>query len=934
MAIAFSSEPLASLPPFWAKLDVHRDPPSYHPLIFHSLDVAAVVEALWDQVFPDVIRAALADSLGLDLAAARSWLVYLGAVHDIGKLSPGFQLRREAASLRTAIEAWDGVEQPTARVPHGLVSALALREFLTSGQIALSRDAAHELAAVAGGHHGVLPTSSALRIDPRAMGSSKWREARFSVAEHLATLLDLTAQRPEPASPSKLLPVAALLSIADWIGSDEHLFPYAAEISASRPLPGSDQYLRVARSSARAALATLGWFDWSTDGGRTEFSHLFPHISALRPLQALAVNVGEGVAAERPELVIIEAPMGEGKTEAALYLAHRWAEASGRAGFYFALPTQATSNQMFGRVLSFLRQQPQSGRLQVQLLHGHASLSAEFELLKRGGAATVVPTSVGIDEDDDDGPALSAGAWFLQRKRGLLAPFGVGTVDQALLAALQSRHVFVRLFGLLRRALIIDEVHAYDTYMSSLLERLLEWMAALGSPVILLSATLPTARRAALANAYARGLGERNSDVTLEAGYPLMTRVRAGSGTTTGSAATFSASDQSTRTLGIRWLDDGGSETEVNDWLSDHLQDGGCAAVICNTVSRAQSVFEALRTRWAGSDEDGQPTLDLFHARFPYGDRYQRELRVLNRFGRDGRRPRRSVLVATQVIEQSLDVDFDLMLSDMAPLDLLLQRSGRLHRHPRPRPPACASTTLYVIEPPQQSDGLPRFDGGTQAVYDRHILLRSWLALRDRGEIAIPGDVQSLIDRVYRPDARWTDPVGPAVEAELLKTWRDLEAARVSELCEATARWIKSPFADVHVWEFAADPREDDDPETHQSLQALTRLSPPAVTVVCLSGSLSEPRLGPDGAQVDLRQVPDAQRVRELLGRSMSIQRQGLVQQLLSQTAPEGWRRSGALRYCRPLLFPDGRVTVVGGYRLELHPALGLIINREGLNGD
>ena len=211
--------------------------------------------------------------------------------------------------------------------------------------------------------------------------------------------------------------------------------------------------------------------------------------------------------------------MGEGKTEAALCLADHWTEGAGLRGFYFALPTQATSNQMFTRIRDFLESSCREDPVQLQLLHGHASLSAEFEVLRQNGDRLFSPQYPGV-EGGSDHLGVTAAEWFTYRKRGLLAAFGVGTIDQALLAGLRTRHVFVRLFGLSGKTVIIDEVHAYDTYMTTLLERVLEWLAALGSPVVLLSATLPRDRKAELISAYRKGLGQEAPPEPDEAEYP------------------------------------------------------------------------------------------------------------------------------------------------------------------------------------------------------------------------------------------------------------------------------------------------------------------------------------------------------------------------------------------------------------------------------
>ena len=590
---------VGTLPPFWAKLAGERTPPTYHPLVCHLLDVAAVAEAMWDRVLPEVVRRDIADGLRVTLAGARAWAVFLAAVHDLGKLSPAFQLRAAAGPLRPACEQWGGVLPVNIRPPHGLVSALALAEIFSSTPYAMPLPLAREFAAVAGGHHGAFPSPLTLQaVDSRGAGREPWRSARAVTADRIAALLGLLPEAPGCLSAPAGMLLAGLISVADWIASDERWFPHAAKLEPTGRDVDAVEYLEIARYQARAALDRLGWFHWGAHDRRLTFADLFPHLREPRPLQQVAVRVAEAVGEGAAGLVIIEAPMGEGKTEAALYLAHCWAQATGRRGFYIALPTQATSNQMFSRALSFLHAYPHAEHAQMQLLHGHACLSAEFELLRRGIAETAEPS--GVATDQEGAGSVLASAWFSHRKRGLLAPFGVGTVDQPLLAALQTRRVFVRLFGLARRVVIVDEVHAYDTYMSALLERLLEWLAALQAPVVMLSATLPSNRRSALCAAYARGLGTSTITGEYAAPYPRLTRLTRALDGVRASTVPLSASSRSCRQLKVSWIDGslkGDAANEIVSELGERLENGGCAVVVCNTVSRAQAIYLALKSR-------------------------------------------------------------------------------------------------------------------------------------------------------------------------------------------------------------------------------------------------------------------------------------------------------------------------------------------------
>jgi len=725
---------------------------------------------------------------------------------------------------------------------------------------------------------------------------------------------------------------AGIVSVADWIGSNSTYFPCAVDDFGLFERIDATEYFKYADRQAQKALTELGWTGWPKAEKKLSFAELFPELSAypLRGVQRAAIDVADLLTT--PSIVVIEAPMGEGKTEAAMYLADRWNVMLDQRGIYFALPTQATSNQMFGRVRRFLGARF-SGNILLQLLHGHAALSEEFDSLLKKGAELSKFGSVFVDDHCSDGNCqggVAAAEWFTYRKRGLLAPFGVGTVDQALLAVLQTRHVFVRLFGLSHKTIIIDEVHAYDAYMSKLLECLLEWLAALGSPVILLSATLPKVRRRALINAYRRGLGctatGESAELPAECPYPRLSWAAVDKQ----NEDAIPVSNESTRKLDLLWVD-GRTPTspEAPFALGEHLKTvlagGGCAAVICNTVNRAQQVYTALKPYF----EEGE--LDLFHARFLFGERSSREKSALARFGKEGShvqdddvsirpsRPHRAVLVATQVIEQSLDIDFDLMVTDLAPIDLLLQRSGRLHRHERPRPAGLDSPVLWICEAESIVDGVPQFDTGTEAVYDAHILLRSWLELCGSESIKIPAEVEYLIEQVY---GNCECPVDSSdlLQIQWVKTADEQAKTLIKMEIDAGKVIVPSPnYADdiLQVWNKQL---EEDEPEIHSSLQALTRLSGPTVSVVFLRAE--------ETARFDPIIQPNVEETRFLLERSVTLSHRGLVSNLLRMNPPAFWRRSPFLRRHRLIELDEKGSWTDGKYRLSLHHELGVTIDR------
>lgn len=905
----------------WGKLDLTAPVPTFHPLICHLLDVAAVVETMWDEVVPPAMRARIASGLGLDESAARQWAAFLGALHDIGKLSPAFQLKAPGAEPRLSSA---GLRSPQthdgAAAPHGTVTARVLPALL-SGQLSVAPAVAQRAATVVGGHHGVFPRAEdrqRLAVPGPQVGGDSWARARMQFVRALVKILEVPVNEPPgDLSVAAGMTLAGLVSVADWVGSNTDYFGHLADWDAAPDELDVVEYAESARVRARSALASLGWTGWVGHSGAANFAALFPHIAGMNPMQTAVVDLATEMIG--PALVIVEAPMGEGKTEAAFYLADRWAS-QGQRGTYVALPTQATSNQMFQRLKSFLEARYPTERLNLQLLHGHASLLAEFQVLVRG-ARPFEPTALYAEADPPRESAdIVAAEWFTHRKRGLLAPFGVGTVDQALLSVLQTRHAFVRLFGLANKTVVIDEVHAYDTYMSTLVDRLLEWLAALGSSVVLLSATLPRARTRELAAAYARGRGQQLAPAE-PAGYPRVTGVTT-QGVHSLSVGVSSRSRKTVHIVAVDW-----DPAVFGARVQEALADGGCAAVVCNTVRRAQDVYLSLKTCFPTTSSDGEPELDLLHARFPFAERERRELRARARFGPVGPRPLRAVLVATQVIEQSLDLDFDLLVTDLAPVDLVLQRAGRLHRHSRSRPPSLQAPELWMAGLDGGSEGVPALDPGTLAVYDQHVLLRSWLALRGRKQlgqpIRVPDDIQNFVESVY--DDSQDAPADLSEAARRL--WDASRAAmllkRQHDRLEADKRAVRKPQDPGDIFEDFNSQLDEDEPGVHASLQALTRLTTPSVEIAVL-------RLN-EAWMTTIQGKPPLKVARQILCRSLSLAHQGIVQHLMHHPAliPPGWRLSPLLRRVWPVLLDSGSTAQIGGYSLTLDSELGVVITSE-----
>ena len=883
----------------WAKGKPQTAEAPWHPLDAHLADVAAVAEALWTSALPTETKRWFATGLGLPPGQAGAWVAFWAGLHDIGKASPVFQARESFS-----------IPKPT---PHGVVSAHVLRSLLTDPPFALDSTLASMVADAVGGHHGTFASSKEIGgVRGPHRGSESWQALRARLAADLAAALGADGLYPPTAlDPVRAAWLAGLVSVADWIGSNATYFDFAA---SNGVLPAGHSLaarLAHARTQAEKALRELGWLARPTAVVALNPKTLVGHEPNALQLACADLAAGPGW----PGIVIVEAPMGEGKTEAAYLLASRGADPG---GFYVAMPTQATSNQMFGRTVGFLGRRHPGETFNVHLLHGAADLSDLYgELQDREIPILDGAFRVSDGEADGDAGGAVAAEWFTHRKRGLLAPFGVGTVDQALLAALRTRHVCVRLFGLAGKTVIVDEVHAYDAYMSHLLERLLEWLAALGCSVVLLSATLPAARRAALLAAYEQGRGGEPPAEPPAVAYPRITAMLGG----TAAAVHVAASPKAVRRVRLTTRPASeGRALGLGPDLRERLAEGGCAVVVCTTVARAQAVYQDLLPYFPGDAHDGEPVLDLLHARFLRKDRAVREERCLRRFGPVGgegvRRPDRAVLVATQIVEQSLDLDFDLMVSELAPADLVLQRSGRLHRHPRPRPaPLCEPELVLVL--PEEQDGAPLLARDATHVYDAHILLRSWLELRGREAIAVPGEIEGIVELVYAEQ----DDAPAVASARLRERWAaTLAAQRQKQQAAkeaAKTRLVPVPFNDdLLPEEMTAQSLAEDDPNVRSAFLAMTRLTEPSVELALLSDGQTLPARP---SQDDLRRWRDS---------SVSLPGRRVVE-TIDAAADDVVRcsRTGPHRLYRCMLLGSSGTAVVGDLRLTLDRQLGIVVD-------
>lgn len=897
---------------FWAKTgrgDFRENGlPKYHPVICHLADTAAVAMAIMRHYLSPITISILETGLGLQGESLIKCCGFLAGSHDLGKVSPAFQFQvSEVGKIlagETLYDCWSSLPRERRKprnAPHGWVTTATLPEYLIESGVGKNlaprhaKRLARKLGAIVGGHHGFFPAQQEIDdLDSAIAGTNErsvWRQHSLAIFQQLQQFIGLTATDfPNQCDNAAAMILAGLTTVSDWIASnpdEKSGFPYAND-------QDFETYATGLADKAKNALARQGWRQ-PAKGQRLAFKDLFPFDP--RPLQDAAIQLTDTLTP--PCLVLIEASMGEGKTEAALYLADHLQHQTGTGGFYIGLPTQATSNAMFKRVQEFLKERYPDEIVNLTLSHAAAALKDDYQ-----------NTVCRLDQVyDEEGRGVFASEWHTARKRTLLSPYGVGTLDQGLMGVVRSRHQFVRLFGLAGSTIILDEIHAYDLYTSTLLERFLEWAAVLGSPVIALSATLPATTRQRLLTAYASGCSQ-SAPVLPDAPYPRITAFARGEAV----ARSFPASEHVSRSLNIRWAD----EVEWPPALHQALQEGGCAAVICSTVNRAQEVYQQLQDHFPSKE------LGLFHGRFLFKDRERIEGDCLRWFGKgEDQRPKRFVLVATQVIEQSLDVDFDLMISDLAPIDLLLQRSGRLHRHTREwRPSLLLAPQLWIIEPTLTPQGKADFNESGY-IYDRHVLLRSWLTLRRRADVQLPEETDVLIESVYDLDIPVPDGLDP-VHAQDWQASLEKYRTEEDEAKRTRANEVKIPpaHADIKPDQFTYMKKEDDE----SAIAAATRLGEPSVATIFLQRT--EAGLVFPGTQesIDLKARPDLPLIRKLLAHSTRISKKGLVPVLLAQKNPDKWT-SALLRNCRYVEVNAQGKTQVGKWELYLDPQRGVVID-------
>ncbi|MEZ0076302.1 CRISPR-associated helicase Cas3' [Planotetraspora sp. GP83] len=942
--------------------------PAWNPLLAHALDTAAVAVLLFDDYLADPCRLLLAETLGGgDLHQARKVVAFLVALHDIpGKACSEFQCAfhqsLERFRLKNEARQWERQARnaglPLApnlehhpSIAHAKVTAQMLPAILgcscrrrCAGNGA-DFPALHMIADLLGGHHGHIPGLAQLRSIDIAQ-SKPWHDVHQALIDDLAQTLEIDLKdlarivtlAPRPAA----LPVfAGLTVLADWLASNEKFFTYRD------PDDPISRWWAESQRQATQVVHALRLRRWPVQ--QAEWTALFGEKHTPRPAQESVMKL---LPKAGPAMVIVEADTGSGKTEAAWWSAHHLTRSNGYQGMYMALPSRAATEQAGSRAKRFVSASLRGNTEQANLaiVHGTAAASAVAEELLQ--AATMGPATAvdGINLTCEDCQGAVLDDWFLSSKRGLLSPFGIGTVDQIVLSIQKSRFWFLRLFGLAQKVVIIDEAHAYELYQQTLLSEAITWFADAGASVIVLSATLPRAIKHSLIEAWCRG---RRTTLARQSSAEDTITVVDAAGQLRGDTPSTST-DTTTRSGLLELLTPGSLSPKEGHSLErrwaqavlEQIQQGGILAVVRNRVDSAVDLYKQARA--VGEELGWDPEeIILLHGRLLERDRNHIQQRLLDLLGphpdpklRDHQpnpnRPPRLLVIATQVIEQSLDLDFDLMMTDLAPLDLLIQRRGRVRRHrvndtQRPAHLEGVAPLRVLWLPTAENVPLVAYpDNIDGAVYAPYLLAATWHVLTDghteqlpdglHRTVIAPDDVPTLIEAVYGDRLHGRTP---PLEQLLNRTWEDMQGQLAQERQEASDRMVLAYFPGddegAKVEDLASDwlNGEESEPGLPRHLAARSRLGDDSHDIVCLfkqaSGELTWDQAGTNVADLahydrDKQPTQYREQLRQLLLNTIRIPQRWFQQG--KWPLPPQWKpvSNGPLHHRPTLLFePDGQ---------------------------
>lgn len=657
----------------WAKTNDNNE--VCQTVLEHNLIVSKVMECLLqDYVLPSIRRLIPKN------------IKVVGGLHDVGKISPGFEGKHKPFMQDHCPEL---VGREGFETNHAVISEAALIDYYNKKKNCKNNKVI--FSEMVGIHHGT--RSIALPHDCEQYGGKSWAKERLKFIDFVINKLGpLPSKRIDPKIQDV---ITGLMAVADWIGS-----------GIIEPI--SNKKLKVI---VKKKMIEIGWKQYSYKKNLT-FKEIFNGYTP-NPLQSMVIEKCRGRG-----IYVIEDVMGEGKTEAGLYLAYSLLEEGVNNGIYFGLPTQLTSQRIHKRFAGFLN----NIVLDVtkpKVIHGNSILFEDVGLLKSG-------------ED-----------WFSSNKKAILYPFAVGTIDQAILSVINVKHSFVRAFGLAGKVVILDEVHSFDVYTSTLIKQLIKTLVDLQCTVIILSATLtPEAKKELLVD-----FGEPEN---ITDHYPLITKYD----TDNKKVTCYPVKVGSVKKIQIELWKSSYNSKKVYQKILKYATSGSKILWIANSVPQAQRIYNLFESQSSGLD------IGLLHSRISNFQKTEEEEKWMNIFGKNSTYEGGCILVATQVVEQSVDIDADLIISEIAPMDLLLQRIGRLWRHLRLK--RGCKFPRFIINVPEISkckndEEFIELVGDTSYIYPHYLLLKTYDVLRNLKTITLPSDIRSLLRRTYdfTNDAKW-----------------------------------------------------------------------------------------------------------------------------------------------------------------------------------
>lgn len=834
----------------WAKSE------PYKPLLSHMVETGYVAgELLQHSIFKSDLYS-LCQWLDATEQEVISFTEYICALHDIGKCHPSFQgLHMELLSKLDAVEIkklqLDNDLFRMGQVPfrHEKYSNVIYRRIGKKND-RFEKGTVRWISSLIGLHH------QGKFGEKKDWVTDDWIEAASQLEEYVYRIFAppriQLGERCDVSAAGAV--VLGIMIMSDWIASG----PLFAEKDASQ-----EEIAARMKEFIHNAGLEIGRLPVCQT-----FSDLWPWIpkDGRRPLQQKIEKVFQ--KGRKPLAVIIEAPMGEGKTEAGVYAAIHLANLWHKSGFYLGLPTSATSNQMVMRMDELLAAHHID---KARLLHAMAWM---------------------MDDGADDGAIhtgdeMYARAWTRPAKRGLLVPYAVGTVDQAMMAALDVRYGVLRLVGLSTKVLIIDEIHAYDAFMYDIIIKLLKWCKAMRIPVVMLSATLPAAKKEELMAVY--GSAAPPADC-----YPVITLIGEEN------ACIPIENTFMKKRFMVRLEPLLNNPDAIAALAVEKVREGGCLCIIMNTVRTARQVFQALKRY--------DMAIYLFTARTTAEKRQEIEGLCMELFGKDkSHRPQRAILVGTEVLEQSLDLDFDYMITAIAPIDLILQRMGREHRHEDTlRPAGLRQPEITVLVPDTDQD----YDVNA-FVYPEILLELTQRELEAHQTIGVPEDLAVMVDNVYSNEE---------IPERYFDTWWDNELNKQLMRNQARQYELRSPNPAKFCLKYGNQDMSDEAVENARA--AKTRFGEETVQIALIDKELF--------LKLKQAHTVDKATAKKALMKSLSVYATKIGDYLGKQTIyGKSYEGSGLLKFV--WLFPmvENRCVFDDGSYLELDPILGFMINGE-----